>query len=212
MNYALQARVEIALHRLLLDLNPSQAWLHYEQALEAAAMAHDAGQAESPFLVNEAGLVMSGRYARDAKSPLNSKFADWLAPLHEALPSAGIGSWAEGVDKLSLYQLVEVGHDAADFTASMRYQDLHQAASLALGDVWVDSAKSLLARAREFSEAACARTVVERAFCGWRIRNIGYAAAGAVAERVLAATRPGDGSPDAMFFSNMFTRRSGGTA
>lgn len=210
MNYALQARVEIALHRLLLDLDSLQAWHHYELAIEAAAMAHDVGQADSPLLANEDYLVMAGRLAREAKDPLESKFADWLAPLHDAVPSARIGPWAEGLDKLTLDQLIEVGHDAADFTSSMRYQDLYEAASLALGGVWDDSAKSVLKRAREFSEAACLRIVVEQAYCGWRIRNIGYAVVGAVAERVLANSRTGRIPPGSMWFGDIFSQRSNG--
>lgn len=67
MNYALQARVEIALHRLLLDLGSLQAWHHYELAIEAAAMAHDVGQADSPLLAGEDYLVTAGRLARDRK-------------------------------------------------------------------------------------------------------------------------------------------------
>ncbi len=211
MNYALEARVEIAMYRLRLDLNPLGAWQNYERALEAASKAYDAGQADSAFLASEADLVKAGRLARESKCPLRSQFADWLAPLHEAVPSAGIGPWAEGVDKLSLYQLVEIGHDAADFTAAMRYQDLDQAASLALGDVWSESAKAVLARASEFSEAACNRTVVEQAFCGWRITNIGYAVMGAVAERVLAGTRAGRMPPGSMWFGGIFSQRSGGS-
>lgn len=140
--------------------------------------------------------------------PLRTAFAEWLAPLHQAAPSAGIAKWAQSLDALTLRDWAAIGDHAADFTAGLRFDDICNAVSLMMGATWDDTTANAREKALAFAEAACERAEIKMMFCGWRIRNIGLAVIGATGEMLLATRRPDNRAPLMRWFSDAFDQVS----
>lgn len=167
MNYALEARTQIALYRVLLPLNPTRALAHHDRALEAAASAYDSGQHSSPLLAEEHGLVLEGRWMRERSSPdglLKTKFTQWLEPLIELAPDLHLQSLAMHFDSMSLADWCNAGDRATviDSAFQLPLSQMSVTASRIFADVWSDVMIHVRTNVGAFCEAAKCRAELER--------------------------------------------------
>lgn len=191
MNFALQARGEIALYRALQDIDSCSAWNHYRQALEFAAKAYDMGQAHSPLLQGEIGfsknLVHEARLTREKNDPLKSDFATWLQPLIAAIPECNLNALASYFDEMSLDDWCNAGDRASAIDSAFKYQGVRHAAQLAFGPLWSQTEEAVRQNALKFCNEAKGRAELDDV-CKFirRYLDIGvHAAIFATGERAL---------------------------
>lgn len=153
-NYALLARTELALSRVLEPINFLSSYKHHERALAAAASAYDAGQADSPLLVEERDLIIRGRLARERADPLRTDFVTLVQPLVSVAPDADLLALAEHFDQMSLDDWCRAGDRATVVASSFESGYLNADAEKRFGaTLW----KELHAAARHHMSIFCSK-------------------------------------------------------
>lgn len=192
-NFALVARTEIALSRVLEPINFLAAYEHRQRALEAAATAYDLGQSESPLLINEPGLVQQGRLERERANPLRTDFQSLVQPLIAVVPDADLISLAARFDQMSLDDWCSAGDRATIIASAFASGQLNADARRMFGEAfWNELHAAAALHMSSFCTQANGRAELD-VVASWKRRYLDdgvFAAIFAIGERALGERGP----------------------
>lgn len=191
ISFALEARVHLALYRVLQPINWSKAYEHEHLARDFALKAFFAGQANSPLLLDESSLVKSARIHWDSANPVRSDYASWIAPLIAAFPDIGLQRLAQRLDSMEVEQWHKIGDRATCIDAGFHLNAVSEEARHFIGAPWQDALKAVWQGARDMGLLAEGRT----RGLGWPslyyVRDGAYATVCAFAELIVPSLHSG---------------------
>ncbi|MGY8573499.1 hypothetical protein L0959_19470 [Paracidovorax citrulli] len=157
VNYALEARTQLALYRVVRPLNQLKAMEHYSAAMSFAFKAYSHGQSRSVYLVDDLWLLDHARWDWEFNNPLRTNFVGWMAEVIENFPGIGLNAQLSRYDQLTPVEWFYVGDRASCVDGAHHLNMAYQSAQKRLGKLWCDAVVEVTKHADEFCEKAAAR-------------------------------------------------------